>query len=204
MKQLVDSKFLSSYRLASQCREDRRPEYACIGRSNVGKSSLINLLTYNKGLAKTSGKPGKTSMLNHFLVKNQWLLMDLPGYGWAKLPSNERKRCATQNQLYLRDRKNLVCVFTLLDIRLPPQTIDLSCIQWLIDQRITFKLCFTKADKILKRKWTEQVKAYETLLPQHILEPLFITSAHKKWGRKELLTFIEEENKLYYRNSEPF
>ena len=204
MKNLEKTIFLSSYRLASQCKDDTRPEYACIGRSNVGKSSLINLLTYSKGLARVSNKPGKTSMLNHFLVENKWLLMDLPGYGWAKLPAFERKRCALQNQLYLKSRKNLVCVFILLDIRLSPQIIDLTHIRWLTSSRITFKLCFTKADKITKSRWHRQINAYEALLSQKLLENIFITSASKKWGQQDLLAFIEKENTLYYRKQKNF
>lgn len=192
--EIVSSCFLCSYTRARDCVSEARPEFALIGRSNVGKSSLINMLLGKKALAKTSARPGKTRMLNLFLVNEAWLLMDMPGYGWAQLPQSEKKRIAQENKAYLRKRRALLCLLILLDLRLPPQAIDLRFIYWIGQQRIPFVLVFTKADKLPKSQIQHKVLEYQQTLqktwkslPQH-----FITSAPKRKGRTELLNFLEE------------
>jgi GTP-binding protein len=173
-----------------------KPEYAFIGRSNVGKSSLINMLSGRESLAKISSSPGKTKLINHFIINNEWYLVDLPGYGYAKISQGERKKWEKMIEDYLRKRESLVNVFVLIDSRHPPQKIDLEFVDQLGQWQIPFTLVFTKADKEKPGAVDRHVKAFldamrQTwqFLPQH-----FVTSATKKQGRDEILTFISEWN----------
>ena len=180
----------------TKCPKPDRPEYAFIGRSNVGKSSLINMLCNNEKLAKTSGTPGKTQLLNHFIINDEWYIVDLPGYGFAKVSQTQRKKWEKMIEDYLRRRENLVNVFILIDSRHPPQKIDLEFINRLGEWQIPFILVFTKADKENQRTVSANVKEFLNkmraswqFLPQH-----FVTSAVKKMGRDKILNLIEEMN----------
>ena len=183
--------------MVTMCPKDNKPEYAFIGRSNVGKSSLINMLTNSKKLAKTSATPGKTILINHFIINNEWYLVDLPGYGFAKRSKTEIKKLEQMIEGYILQREQLVNVFVLVDVRLEPQKIDLEFIDWLGRSSIPFAIVFTKADKLSVPKVRQQVEAYKQTLLQtwEELPPLFITSAEKKQGRDEVLSYIEEINK---------
>jgi GTP-binding protein len=182
-----------------------KAEYAFIGRSNVGKSSLINMLTGVKGLAKISGRPGKTITINHFLINNQWFLVDLPGYGYARRSKAERERWPEMLRAYLTKRKNLVYTFVLLDLRLEPQAIDLEFIQWMGNNNLPMVLIFTKADKMGSSTCDKNLAAYKKILLQtwEELPPIVVTSAVAKTGRAELLSIIEDENRRFndYTNS---
>jgi GTP-binding protein len=173
-----------------------KAEYAFIGRSNVGKSSLINMLTGVKGLAKISGRPGKTITINHFLINNQWYLVDLPGYGYARRSKTERERWPEMLRAYLTKRKNLVYTFILLDLRLEPQAIDLEFIQWMGNNHLPMVLVFTKADKLGSSTCDKNLAVYKKTLLQtwEELPPTVVTSAVVKTGRSELLSLIEAEN----------
>ena len=184
------------------CPKPDRPEYAFIGRSNVGKSSLINMLTNNEKLAKTSNTPGKTKLLNHFIIDNKWYMVDLPGYGFAKVSITERKRWEKMIEDYLRKRENLVTVFILIDSRHSPQKLDLDFVNQLGQWEIPFCLVFTKSDKENQRTVSLNIKSFldkmrETwqFLPQH-----FVTSAVKKLGRDKILHLIGEMNVEYAEN----
>lgn len=183
--------------MVSACPKDNKPEYAFIGRSNVGKSSLINMLTNNKRLAKTSSTPGKTLLINHFIINNEWYLVDLPGYGFAKRSKKEIDRLDQMIRGYILQRDQLVNVFVLVDIRLEPQKIDLEFIEWLGLSSIPFSIVFTKADKLSASKAAQMVEAYKkTLLDTwEELPPIFITSAEKRQGRDEVLDYIDQINK---------
>ena len=183
--------------MESMCPKDNKPEYAFIGRSNVGKSSLINMLTNNKKLAKTSATPGKTLLINHFIINNEWYLVDLPGYGFAKRSKKEVAKLEQMISGYILQREQLVNVFLLVDIRLEPQKIDLEFIQWLGDSSVPFAIVFTKADKLSATKASQQVEAYKKVLLEtwEELPPIFITSAEKRLGRDEVLDYIEKINK---------
>jgi GTP-binding protein len=181
----------------SKCPKPDKPEYAFIGRSNVGKSSLINLICDNEKLAKTSASPGKTQLINHFIINGDWYLVDLPGYGFAKVSQSSRRRWEQMIENYLRKRENLTNVFVLIDSRHTPQKIDLDFINQLGNWEIPFNLIFTKADKSTQKEVAANVKAFLNemrktwqFLPQH-----FVTSAVKKTGRKEILKFIDDCNK---------
>ncbi len=167
----------SSSKLA-ECPNTHLPEYAFIGRSNVGKSSLINLLTNNKKLAKTSGRPGKTQLINHFLIDGKWYLVDLPGYGWAQVSKTAKAKWKKMIENYLTQRTNLVNVFVLLDSRHPPQTIDLEFMQWLGSNGIPFAMVFTKVDKQSKNQTQSNIANYrKTMLKQwESLPPIFTSS----------------------------
>ncbi|UYZ64346.1 ribosome biogenesis GTP-binding protein YihA/YsxC [Hymenobacter weizhouensis] len=191
------AKFLMSNSRVEDCPAPTLPEYAFIGRSNVGKSSLINMLTEQKGLAKTSSLPGKTQLINHFLIDNTWYLVDLPGYGYARVSKEARTKWGRMINYYLHKRENLTCVFVLLDSRLEPQAIDLEFMEQLGQDGIPFVMVFTKADKQSGTRTRHHVASYlakmgETWdeLPRH-----FVTSATEKTGRDELLSFIEEVNR---------
>jgi GTP-binding protein len=183
----------------TQCPKPDRPEYAFIGRSNVGKSSLINLITNNERLAKTSGTPGKTQLINHFNINNEWYIVDLPGYGFAKVSISSRKKWEKMIEDYLRKRENLVTIFILIDSRHSPQKNDLEFVNKLGEWQIPFCLVFTKADKENQRTVSKNVKdfldkmrATWQFLPQH-----FVTSTVKKMGRDKILSLIEEMNKEF-------
>ncbi|PWG81864.1 ribosome biogenesis GTP-binding protein YihA/YsxC [Pararcticibacter amylolyticus] len=175
------------------------PEYAFIGRSNVGKSSLINALTAKKGLAKTSQTPGKTQLINHFLINENWYIVDLPGYGYARVSQKTREEWERFIRYYLRNRENLQCVFVLIDSRIDPQKADLDFCFWLGENGIPFVLAFTKADKQSKIKTTHAVDAFKKALLKYFEEipPLFVTSSETKEGREEILDFIDGVNKNF-------
>lgn len=175
------------------------PEYAFIGRSNVGKSSLINMLVNKKGLAKTSQHPGKTQLINHFLINENWYLVDLPGYGYAKISKSKRKEWEKFIRSYLRRRENLQCVFVLIDSRHEPQKIDLEFCCWLGEHEIPFFLVFTKADKQSVFKSEQHMGKFRKALSQwfEAVPEGFLSSAEKQTGREPVLTAIEEINKHF-------
>jgi GTP-binding protein len=170
------------------------PEFAFIGRSNVGKSSLINMLCNHKDLAKTSSKPGKTQHIVRFGVDNLWYLIDLPGYGYAKVSKESRKLFGAMIQDYLLERESLYCVFVLIDSRLEPQKIDLEFLEWLGECNIPFSIAFTKTDKLKSSELEKNIENYkaELLKTWEFLPDIFITSAEKKIGKEEVLSFIQE------------
>jgi len=178
------------------CPEAIYPEYAFIGRSNVGKSSLINALVNRKNLAKTSGKPGKTQLINHFKMNDNWFLVDLPGYGYASTSKTNREMFKGMINKYLLNRKNLICLFVLLDIRHKPQPIDLEFMKKMEQDRIPFVMVFTKSDKISQTQISKNIKHYKTEMLKEwgSLPEIFITSSEKKKGRSKILKFIEEYN----------
>ena len=194
---ITSAEFVISNSRVNKCPTTGLPEYAFIGRSNVGKSSLINMLTGRKGLAMTSQKPGKTQLINHFLINKDWYLVDLPGYGYARLSRDGRDGLRKMIEDCILERTELVCLFVLLDSRLEPQRIDLEFIEWLGEEGIPFALVFTKADKLSKGKLAANIAAYkERLLQQwEELPPLFITSSEARMGRDELLSYIDGINK---------
>ncbi len=173
------------------------PEYAFIGRSNVGKSSLINMLVNQHGLAKTSQKPGKTQLINHFLINEAWYIVDLPGYGYAKVSKNSRESWEKFIRNYITKRESLQCVFVLIDSRIPPQKIDIEFCCWMGEIQIPFILAFTKTDKQSITKTNQNVALFKKELSGWFEEvpPAFITSAEKLIGRDEILGFIQETNK---------
>ena len=184
-----------------QCPQSTIPEYAFIGRSNVGKSSLINMLTHNPKLAKTSQKPGKTLLINHFIINagtpQQWHLVDLPGYGFAQAGKKQRAKLKTMIERYCLLREALVSLFVLIDCRHEPQQIDLEFMEWLGEQAIPFAIVFTKADKLTKSKLTMNVNSYKEKLQEvwEELPPIFVTSAEKGTGEQELISYIEDINR---------
>ena len=191
------AEFTLSAPMVSMCPNDSKPEYAFIGRSNVGKSSLINMLTRNHKLAKTSSTPGKTLLINHFIINKEWYLVDLPGYGYAKRSKKEVERLDQMIRGYILQREQLVNVFVLVDVRLEPQKIDLEFIEWLGLSSIPFSIVFTKADKLTPAKARQAVEAYKQKLLEtwEELPPLFLTSAEKREGRDEVLDYIDKINK---------
>ncbi|MBQ9232228.1 MAG: YihA family ribosome biogenesis GTP-binding protein [Prevotella sp.] len=191
------AEFSLSAPMVSMCPKDTKPEYAFIGRSNVGKSSLINMLTSNKKLAKTSSTPGKTLLINHFIINKEWYLVDLPGYGFAKRSKKQVDQLDQMIRGYILQREQLVNVFVLVDIRLEPQKIDLEFIEWLGLSGVPFSIVFTKADKLSATKANQSVEAYKEKLREtwEELPPMFLTSAEKKQGRDEVLDYIEQINK---------
>ena len=195
--EIKKAEFTLSAPLVSMCPKDTKPEYAFIGRSNVGKSSLINMLTNNKKLAKTSATPGKTLLINHFIINNEWYLVDLPGYGYAKRSKKEIAKLDQMIQGYILQREQLVNVFVLVDVRLEPQKIDLEFIEWLGQSSIPFAIVFTKADKLSASKVSQNIEVYKKVLLEtwEELPPIFLTSSEKKQGRDEVLDYIEQINK---------
>ena len=188
--------FVVSNQDVSKCPKNNFPEYAFIGRSNVGKSSLINMLTNQKKLAKTSGRPGKTQLINHFLINEQWYLVDLPGYGYARVSKSSKKTFQKFITSYFQQRKQLVSAFVLIDIRHEPQQIDLNFMQWLGEHQIPFSIIFTKSDKLKPKAIERNILHYQSVLsenweelPQH-----FITSCTKFEGKEELLNYIDSIN----------
>jgi len=178
------------------CPAPKMAEYAFIGRSNVGKSSLINAIVNQKNLAKTSGKPGKTQLINHFIINNEWYLVDLPGFGYAKISKTKRAEFHDMISEYLLNRTNLMCLFVLIDSRHKPQDIDKEFMQWLSEKEIPFVMVFTKVDKLGKVVLAKNIGAYkaEMLKAWGELPQIFITSAEKKTGTKEICDFIEQLN----------
>ena len=193
---IKSAEFVISNSRVEKCPTTGLPEYAFIGRSNVGKSSLINMLTARKGLAMTSQKPGKTQLINHFIINDAWYLVDLPGYGYARLGRDSRDSLRRMIEDYVLERKELVLLFVLLDCRHDPQKIDLEFIQWLGEEGVPFALVFTKADKLSKGRLAANVEAYKAKLREEWeeLPPIFVTSSEERMGRDELLGYIEEVN----------
>lgn len=188
--------FIKSAPKWSDCPEPDRPEYAFIGRSNVGKSSLINMLADRKDLAKTSGTPGKTQLLNVFLMEESWYLTDLPGYGYARVSKSKRGEFEKMIANYLKQRPNLVNTFVLIDCRIPPQKIDLEFMQWLGENQIPFSMVFTKIDKISSAALQKALLNYrkEMLKTWESMPQVFTTSASAKIGRLEILNYISSLN----------
>ncbi len=191
------AEFVVSNTNVEKCPKERIPEYAFIGRSNVGKSSLINMLMERKDLAKTSGKPGKTQLINHFKINDEWFLVDLPGYGYAQVSKSKRKKFQGYIEDYFLKREQLVCAFVLVDSRHDPQKIDMDFMRFLGEKQIPFAIIFTKVDKLPSSKLNKQITSYKRKLLQEweSLPMNFLTSATSKMGRDEVLNFIDEVNK---------
>ena len=190
------AEFIISNSEVAKCPKDLLPEYAFIGRSNVGKSSLINMLTNNKHLAKTSGKPGKTQLINHFLINKNWFLVDLPGYGYAKVSKTAKKKFQKFITAYFEKRQQLISAFVLVDIRHNPQPIDMDFMAWLGENGIPFSIIFTKADKLKPKAIERNLEQYkqEMLKVWEAMPNYFVTSSTKGLGRDEVLQFIEDTN----------
>jgi len=189
--------FVISNSDVSKCPKERIAEYAFIGRSNVGKSSLINMLTNNSKLAKTSGRPGKTQLINHFKINNEWFLVDLPGYGYAKVSKSIKRTFQSFIKKYFLQREQLICSFVLVDSRLEPQKIDLEFMQFLGESGIPFCIIFTKADKLKLNELNNNIRNYTKKMTSTIWEEMpkyFITSATNSLGKKEVLTYIDSIN----------
>ncbi len=200
--EIKSAKFVISNSDVTKCPEPVMPEYAFIGRSNVGKSSLINMLVTRKDLAKTSGKPGKTQLINHFLINDNWYLVDLPGYGYASVSKDSREAWEVFIRKYILKRENLMCMMVLLDSRLPPQKIDLEFMDWLGENEIPFVMVFTKMDKMSKKQFSDNMNHYKEEMEKQWdeLPRCFYTSAEKKQGREELLDFISDANKVFKKS----
>ncbi len=196
---IKQAEFVISNSDPAKCPPPTRPEYAFIGRSNVGKSSLINMLTGRSSLAKTSGKPGKTQLINHFLIDNTWYLVDLPGYGYAQISKSERAKWVNMINGYLTTRPNLITIFVLVDSRIPPQKIDLEFMTMLGEKGLPFVIVFTKIEKTGPVALQNAVENYRKTMLETWEEvpPIFTTSATKTIGRQELLDYIEPLNKDY-------
>ncbi|AXT60959.1 YihA family ribosome biogenesis GTP-binding protein [Aquimarina sp. AD10] len=193
---ISSAEFVMSNSDVAKCPKDKLPEYAFIGRSNVGKSSLINMLTDRKSLAKTSGKPGKTQLINHFIINKNWFLVDLPGYGYAKVSKSAKRVFQKFITAYFSKRTQLVSAFVLVDCRHEPQKIDLEFMQWLGENQIPFSIIFTKADKLTKTKLPIQIDVYikEMLNYWEEMPNYFITSSSSGLGKDDVLNYINEIN----------
>lgn len=194
--QIKTTKFIISNTNYKKCPDPTIVEYAFIGRSNVGKSSLINAIANNKNLAKTSSTPGKTQLINHFLINNNWYLVDLPGYGYARTSKEKRVKFHKMISDYLLNRQNLICLFVLIDSRHNPQEIDQEFMQWLSEKKIPFVIVFTKTDKLGKNILSKNIQSYksEMLKKWEELPHIFITSAAKKTGLEEIKNYITQLN----------
>ena len=194
--QIKTAEFLVSNQEVSKCPTSQFSEYAFIGRSNVGKSSLINMLTNQKNLAKTSGRPGKTQLINHFLINKEWFLVDLPGYGYARVSKSAKKTFQKFITSYFNERKQLVSAFVLVDIRHEPQSVDLAFMQWLGENGIPFSIIFTKADKLRPKAIEIHIDSYKNKLLEFWEEMpnYFVTSSTNYYGKEELLNYIDGVN----------
>jgi GTP-binding protein len=192
--EIKSTSFVMSNSDVAKCPEPNMPEFAFIGRSNVGKSSLINMVTNQKSLAKTSSRPGKTQLINHFLINNNWYLVDLPGYGFAKVSKKIKEEFQAYIVDYVLKRENLYCLFVLVDSRHEPQKIDMEFINWLGEKEVPFALIFTKCDKLGKNKLAQNISAYkeELLKDWEELPPIFLSSAEDGTGKEDILSFIEQ------------
>ena len=199
--QITTADFAISSTDVNKCPKTHFPEFAFIGRSNVGKSSVINMIC-NKKVAHTSGKPGKTRLINHFLVNNSWYVVDLPGYGYASVSKTDRVEFEKFISFYILERKNLVCLFVLIDVRLPLQAIDAQFMQWLAENEIPFCIIFTKMDKLSKSELQKNLAAFkkEMLLTWEDMPDCIISSAEKKVGKEDILDFIQENISLYNKH----
>lgn len=193
---VLKAEFVVSNSTVDKCPAPDRHEYAFIGRSNVGKSSLINMLTNNKNLAKTAAKPGKTQLINHFLINDSWYMVDLPGYGYARISETHRQAFEKMIRDYILKRENLVCLFVLIDSRHEPLRIDLEFMEWLGENGVPFVMVFTKADKLTANQRIRCIDEYhEAMLDTWETTPMtFMTSSEKRLGREELLDYIDELN----------
>jgi len=193
---IKSAEFVVSNQDVAKCPSNHIPEYAFIGRSNVGKSSLINMLTSRKSLAKTSGRPGKTQLINHFIINESWYLVDLPGYGYAKVSKSSKKTFQKFITKYFEERTQLVSAFVLVDIRHAPQPIDLNFMEWLGEHGVPFSIIFTKADKLKPKAIENHVEDYKNVLLEtwEEMPKYFITSSSKDIGKDELLAYIETIN----------
>lgn len=191
--EIKKSEFTISSATISQCPKDTKAEFAFIGRSNVGKSSLINMICNHKGLAKTSATPGKTLLINHFIINNEWYIVDLPGYGFAKRSKTVQKKLDQMITSYILQRTQLVNTFVLIDIRHDPMKIDVDFVNWLGESAIPFAIVFTKADKLGPMKARQNAESWMNSLKAHWeeLPPYFITSSESKQGKEELLDYID-------------
>jgi GTP-binding protein len=194
---ITSAEFISSFADVAKCPVPNKPEFAFIGRSNVGKSSLINMLTNSRKLAKTSVTPGKTQTINHFLINNSWYLVDLPGYGYASVSKSTREGFGKMIEDFVLKRKNISCLFVLIDARLEPQANDLNFIQWAGSKEVPIALVFTKIDKLKRNELQKNIKQYEKTLLTYWeeLPTIILTSSVEKDGKDELLSIIEEAMK---------
>ncbi len=197
---IQEAKYIASYAKYTQCPKDIKPEYAFIGRSNVGKSSLINLLTGYNELARISRQPGKTQLLNYFEINKRWYLVDLPGYGYAKISKTKRREWEKMIEGYLLFRPQLQLAFVLIDSRIKPQAIDLEFMNWLGSRQVPFAIVFTKTDKVKPRELKNKINAFNTKMLEswEELPKQFISSSTKKVGREELLDYIGLLNDQFY------
>lgn len=188
--------FIKSSAHYKQCPPSNKPEYAFIGRSNVGKSSLINSLINHKNIAKTSSKPGKTQLINHFIINNQWYIADLPGLGYAKVSKAKRREFLKMIKDYLLKRENLICVFMLIDSRQKPQNIDQEHMKWLAENKIPFVMIFTKTDKLNKKELEKNIKIYKSIMLEEWsdLPKKFLTSSETKKGIQDIQAYINDLN----------
>jgi len=194
---IKQARFLISNTDVKKCPPADKPEYAFIGRSNVGKSSLINMLANQKNLAKVSNLPGKTQLINHFVIDDKWYLVDLPGYGYAKISASVKEKFQKLISDYILNRENLYCLFVLIDVRHSPQEIDIEFITWLGENHIPFSIIFTKADKLGKIATAKKVEDYTTELHKYWeeLPPVFVSSSLKGTGKEEIISYIESIHK---------
>ena len=199
------AKFVISNTRADKCPRHDKPEYAFIGRSNVGKSSLINMLTGRNGLAMTSSTPGKTMLINHFLINDSWYIVDLPGYGYAQRNKSAREELRRIIEDYILNREQLTNLFVLIDSRHAPQKIDMEFINWLGENGVPFSIVFTKTDKLSKSEEKKNISAYcaQLLETWEELPPIFVTSSEKGIGRDELLDYIDQLNQLVANPQSP-
>jgi GTP-binding protein len=204
--EIKTAQFVISNTEIAKCPAPTLPEYAFVGRSNVGKSSLINMLCAKKNMAKTSGKPGKTQLINHFIINDNWYLVDLPGYGYAQVSKEQKEKWNKFIEQYILHRENLMCLMVLLDSRIPQQKVDLDFMDWLGEHGIPFVMVFTKIDKLSKKQFNDRIDSYKEDMGKHWdeLPKCFYTSAEKQDGKKELLNFIGESNQLFKKSSTVF
>jgi GTP-binding protein len=196
---ITSAVYIQSCVALDKCPRPDKPEFAFIGRSNVGKSSLVNMLTNKAGLAKVAARPGKTQVINHFLINDEWFLVDLPGYGYAKVSKDKRAGFDRMISDYIRKRQNLMTVFVLIDSRIPPQEIDLNFMRNLAENQIAFSMIFTKCDKLGKTTLKKHIDTYkkEMLKEWEEMPDHYLTSAETGMGRKEVLAFIQESMKYF-------
>lgn len=202
---IKSAEFVVSNTRVDKCPDSKLPEYAFIGRSNVGKSSLINMLTDRKTLAKTSAKPGKTQLINHFLINKDWHLVDLPGYGYAKVSKSTKRTFQKFITAYFDKRKQMICAFVLIDSRHEPQPIDMEFMQWLGEHQVPFCIIFTKADKLKPKMLEKNINHYQDKMLEiwEEMPEFFVSSATSKLGQDEILDYIEAINNELGSNNSP-